>query len=82
MNEEIYYLIAYEKETGKWRAADEMLDYLIVGSSGEVGPVHYIDDETGATWRPLKEGLEKDLDFDNAQVLGSFLRQINKNPPA
>jgi len=81
MNEEIYYLVAYEKESGKWRSADEMLEYLVVGSTGENSPVHYIDEEEGAKWRPLEDGLEKDLDFDNAQALGGFLRQMNENPP-
>jgi hypothetical protein len=79
---EIFYLVGYQKESGKWRSADEMLDYLIISSSGESGPVHYIDEETGATWRPLEEGAEKDIDFDNAQALGSFLRGMNEAPPS
>lgn len=76
-NEEIFYLLSYDKQSGKWRSADDVLGYLIVASSGESGPVHYVDEERGAQWRPLEDGMETDLDFDNTETLSSFLRDLN-----
>jgi len=76
-NEEIYYLLAYDKKSGKWRSADEMLGYLVVSATGEAGPVHYVSEESGAQWRPLEDGIEKDIDFENTDSLGNFLKIMN-----
>lgn len=78
MNEEIYYLVAYEKSSGKWRSADEMLGYLVSQATGGTSPVHFINDDGEPEWRNLSDGLETDTDFDNAQMLGGFLRMMNE----
>lgn len=79
--EEIFYLVAYQKKTGKWRSADEMLGYLVSQATEGVAPVHFINEDNEPEWRDLHEGEEKDIDFDNAQALGGFLRGMNENPP-
>jgi len=62
MNEEIYYLVAYEKSSGKWRSADEMLGYLVSQATGGTSPVHFINDDGEPEWRNLSDGLETDTD--------------------
>lgn len=73
MDEEIFYVVAYNKQTKKWRAADEMIG---VWTEGE-GPVRVVSEDGKTTWRELEDGLEKDQDFDNTEVLTEFLGKTN-----
>ena len=72
MAREIYYMIAYDPDTKKWMAADAMLQQLNDGS----GQVLEGDGYSGK-WRQLEDGMEKDIDFDNTELLTEFLRQAN-----
>lgn len=72
-SEEIYYLLAYDIQTGKWTAADEVLS-ILTENQGEV----YVTTAEGGTWRPLEDGIEKDMDFDNTELLTKFLRENNQ----
>ena len=76
MDEEIFYLIAYNKKDKKFRSADETLGALIQTAGGE-GPVRVIKEDDSVEWRDLEDGLEKDIDFDNTTLLGAFFRDVN-----
>lgn len=71
--EEIFYVIAYDKNEKKFRAADEMIG---VWTDGE-GPVRVIDEADNVRWREVEDGLEKDIDYDNTILLGAFLKEVN-----
>jgi hypothetical protein len=75
-NEEIFYLLAYDKRERKWRSADETLSMLVHDEKGE-GPVRVMSDDGSVVWRDIKDGQEKDIDFENAEILSSFLRDLN-----
>lgn len=66
------YLIGYDPQRKKWFAADDMLG-ILTENNGNVLDV-YKDEQK---FRFLEEGLETDLDFDNMEVLGKFLRKYN-----
>lgn len=72
MNEEIFYMLAYDKQSGKWRSADETLGMLV-----NEGPVRETAEDGTAEWRDLQDGIEKDIDFENTESLGNFLRIMN-----
>ena len=69
---EIYYLIARDIQTGTWTSADEVLSVL-TDNQGEV----YVTSAKGGYWRPLEDGMEKDIDFDNMELISEFLRKAN-----
>ena len=73
MNEEIFYILAYNNATKKWRSADEMIGVFTEGD----GPVRVIKDEETVEWREVEDGIEKDIDFDNTILLTAFLRDVN-----
>lgn len=70
---EIYYMLAFDMESKKWMSADAMLHQLNNGS-GQV----LEGDGVQGKWRPLEDGLEIDVDYDNVEVLTEFLRQVNE----
>jgi hypothetical protein len=72
MQTEIYYLLCYDVVKKKWYAADQMLGNFTKGQ-GEV-----LEGEgTEGKFRPLQEGLEIDIDFDNTEALSEFIRKQN-----
>lgn len=76
---EIYYLLAYNKNEKKFRAADETLGILVQTVGGD-GPVRVVHEDDSVEWRDLEDGLEKDVDFDNTTLIGAFLRDVNSHP--
>lgn len=76
MNEEIFYLIAFDKQTKKFRSADEMLGTFTQALGGD-GPVRVVKEDDSVEWRDLEDGLEKDIDFDNTTLLSAFIRDVN-----
>lgn len=78
-NEEIFYLVAYDKSSKKWRSADEMLGVFVQAIGGD-GPVCVVHEDDSVQWRDLEDGLEKDVDYDNVQMLTSFIRGANDTP--
>jgi hypothetical protein len=77
MSIEIYYLVAYDIDTRKWRSADDTLGILTENQ----GPVYVSDEATeSGEWGDLTDGIEKDIDFDNTQNLTEFLRGMNSSP--
>jgi len=75
-NEEIFYLLAYDTQSRKWRSADETLSMLVHDKEGE-GPVRVVFEDGSVVWRDVEDGLEKDADFDNTEILSSFLKDLN-----
>jgi hypothetical protein len=73
MQREIYYLLCYDVDQKKWFAADEMLGVL-TKSQGQV--LEGVDTE--GKFRPLEEGLEMDIDFDNTEAITEFIKTQNK----
>lgn len=73
MAREIYYMLAYDPDKKKWMAADGMLHQLNNGQ----GSVLEGDGYSGK-WRLLEDGMEKDIDYDNVEILTEFLRQVNQ----
>jgi len=73
MQTEIYYLLCYDVDQKKWFAADDMLGSLTKGQ----GQVLEGEGEEGK-FRPLEEGLEMDIDFDNAEAITEFIKTQNK----
>ena len=73
MQTEIYYLLCYDVNHKKWFAADDMLGNLTKGQ----GIVLEGEGDMGK-FRPLKEGIETDIDFDNTEALTAFIREQNK----
>lgn len=76
MDEEIFYLVAYNKNEKKWRSADELLATLVQSMGGD-GPVRVVHEDDSVQWRDVEDGLEKDIDFDNTVLLSAFLRDAN-----
>jgi hypothetical protein len=76
MSEEIFYLVAYDKQEKKWRSADEILGVFVDALGGD-GPVRVIHEDNSIEWRDIEDGLEKDVDFDNVTTLTEFLRIEN-----
>jgi hypothetical protein len=76
MSEEIFYLVAYDKQEKKWRSADEVLGVFVNALGGD-GPVRVIHEDNSIEWRDIEDGLEKDVDFDNITTLTEFLRIAN-----
>lgn len=76
MDEEIFYLVAYNKNEKKWRSADELLATLVQSMGGD-GPVRVVHEDDSVQWRDVEDGLEKDIDFDNTVLLSAFLRDVN-----
>lgn len=74
MQTEIYYLLCYDVNQKKWAAADEMLG-VFTKSQGQV--LEGVGSE--GKFRPLEDGLEADMDFDNAEALTEFIRNQNKD---
>jgi hypothetical protein len=72
MQTEIYYLLCYDVDKKKWASADDMLGSLTKGQ----GQVLEGEGEKGK-FRPLEEGLEADIDFDNTEALSEFIRSQN-----
>lgn len=70
---EIYYMLAYDVDSKKWFAADGMINVFTNGA-GQVLAGSGMEGK----WRSLEDGLEKDIDFDNMELLGEFLRQANE----
>lgn len=69
---EIYYLLCYSVNQKKWLPADDMLGNFTQNK----GPVLEGEGAEGK-FRPLEEGLETDLDFDNSEALTEFIRNQN-----
>lgn len=77
MSEEILYLVAFNKQTKKWRSADDLLGLLVNSVEGE-GPVRVINEKTSTVgFREIEGGLEKDIDYDNTILLSAFIRDVN-----
>jgi hypothetical protein len=76
MSEEIFYLVAYDKQEKRWRSADEILGVFVDALGGD-GPVRVIHEDNSIEWRDIEDGLEKDVDFDNVTTLTEFLRIEN-----
>lgn len=77
MSEEILYLVAFNKQTKKWRSADDLLGLLVNSVEGE-GPVRVINEKTSTVgFREIEDGLEKDIDYDNTILLSAFIRDVN-----
>jgi hypothetical protein len=74
-DEEVFYLIAYSKTKKKFRSADEMLGVLVQTIGGD-GPVRVVHEDDSVEWRDLNDA-EKDIDYDNTILLGSFIRDVN-----
>jgi hypothetical protein len=70
---EIYYMLCFDTKTKKWYPADEMLGVLLKSQ----GPVLEGEGSEGK-FRPIAEGLEADLDYDNIEKLGQFIRSNNE----
>ena len=73
MTTEIYYMLCFDTETKKWYAADNMLGNLLKNQ----GPVLEGEGSEGK-FRPIAEGLEADMDYDNIEKLGQFIRSNNE----
>lgn len=69
---EIYYLLCYDVVHKKWYAADDMLGNFTKGQ----GSVLEGEGEEGK-FRPIKDGLEQDIDFDNMEAISEFIRNQN-----
>ena len=70
---EIYYMLAYDPQEKKWMSADAMI-YQLNGGRGQV----LEGDGFRGHWRELEDGLEKDMDYDNVEMLTEFIRQANE----
>ncbi len=66
------YLIGFDPQRKKWFAADDMLG-LLTENSGTMLEVSEDDQK----FRFVQEGPEADMDFDNMEILGEFLRKYN-----
>lgn len=73
MTTEIYYMLCFDTKTKKWYAADNMLGNLLKNQ----GPVLEGEGSEGK-FRPIAEGLEADMDYDNIEKLGQFIRSNNE----
>jgi hypothetical protein len=70
---EIYYMLCFDTKTKKWYAADNMLGNLLKNQ----GPVLEGEGSEGK-FRPIAEGLEADMDYENIEKLGQFIRSNNE----
>lgn len=73
---EIYYLIAYDTETGKFSAEDEALNAHF--TDGIV--YEYTNKETGeGFWRKLNidDPSEMDHEYEGSEKVGLMLRRLN-----
>ncbi len=73
MTTEIYYMLCFDTKTKKWYAADNMLGNLLKNQ----GPVLEGEGSEGK-FRPIAEGLEADMDYENIEKLGQFIRSNNE----
>jgi hypothetical protein len=74
MAQQIYYLIAYDVDSGKWINADHVLGLLT-----QEGPLYSAEsDEKAGSWAQIEDPGLIDQDFENTQLIGDFLRQVNK----
>jgi hypothetical protein len=73
MAKQIYYLLAYDFDAKRWTNADHVLGLLTEG------PLYTAeqDDEAGE-WSQIEDPELIDLDFDNAELIGKFLKQANE----
>ena len=69
---EIYYMLCYHVQSKRWYAAPYMIQVFTQGA-GEVLEGNGLSGK----WRPLEDGLEKDIDFDNIELISAFLRKAN-----
>lgn len=74
MQTEIYYLLCYDVNEKKWYSADFMLGNL-TQNKGQV----LEGDGAEGTFRPLQEGMEADIDFDNTEALTRFIQEQNSS---
>lgn len=76
--QQIYYLLAYDANAGKWMNADHVFGFLTEGKT-----VYQADGpgEEGE-WVPLDHHVPNlvDLDQENIQVLTKFLQEQNNTP--
>ena len=73
MTTEIYYMLCFDTKTKKWYAADNMLGVLLKSQ----GPVLEGEGSEGK-FRPIAEGEETEIDYDNIEKLGQFIRSNNE----
>ena len=73
MTTEIYYMLCFDTKTKKWYAADNMLGVLLKSQ----GPVLEGEGSEGK-FRPIAEGEETEIDYDNIEKLGQFIRSSNE----
>jgi hypothetical protein len=73
MAKQIYYLLAYDLDSKRWSSADHVLGLLTEGPlyTAEKG------DEVGK-WSQIEAPELIDLDFDNTELIGKFLKQANE----
>jgi hypothetical protein len=73
--QQIYYMLAYDVNAGKWMNADHIFGVFTDGKTV------YEADDPGAEgkWIPLDAHVPEllDQDSDNIAVLSAFLRQAN-----
>jgi hypothetical protein len=73
MAKQIYYLIAYDLDSKRWINADHAFGLLVEGPLYDAEN----DDEAGK-WSQIEDPELIDLDFDNAELIGKFLKQANE----
>lgn len=74
MAQQIYYLLAYDIDSGKWFNADHVLGVLT-----EDGPLYTAEaDDIKGKWSQITDPKLIDKDFDNTELLSSFLKQANR----
>lgn len=73
MAQQIYYLIAYDVDSGRWMNADHVLSSLVEGPVFSAETV-----EEPGEWLQLKDPRLIDQDFDNTETLSKFLKQANE----
>jgi hypothetical protein len=66
-------MLCFDTKTKKWYAADNMLGNLLKNQ----GPVLEGEGSEGK-FRPIAEGLEADMDYENIEKLGQFIRSNNE----
>ena len=73
MAKQIYYLIAYDLDSKRWSSADHVLGLFTEGPLYTAEKV----DEAGK-WSQIEAPELIDLDFDNTELIGKFLKQANE----
>jgi hypothetical protein len=66
-------MLCFDTKTKKWYAADNMLGVLLKSQ----GPVLEGEGSEGK-FRPIAEGEETEIDYDNIEKLGQFIRSSNE----